>query len=40
MFETLLTKILQKYMKEYFEEFDSSNLSVGVWSGNVEVKNV
>ena len=35
MFEKLLMNIVSEYLKDYFEDFDASNLQVGIWSGDV-----
>lgn len=40
MFEAILERLLKRILGEYFEGFDSSNLGVGLWSGNVTIQNV
>ena len=40
MFETLLEKVLSKFLGDFIEGFDASNLHVGIWSGEVTICNV
>ena len=40
MFESILEKVLNKFLAQYVDGLDKENLSVGIWSGDVEVKNV
>ena len=40
MFETLLEKVLTKFLGDFIEGFDASNLHVGIWSGEVTICNV
>lgn len=40
MFEAILERLLKKILGEYFEGFDSSNIGVGLWSGEVVIQNV
>ncbi len=40
MFEALLEKILKSKLGHFLNGLDEKNLTVGVWSGNVEIENV
>lgn len=40
MFESILERILQKILGEYLDGFNSSNLNVGILSGEVVIQNV
>jgi vacuolar protein sorting-associated protein 13A/C len=40
MFESILEKILQSYLGKFLIDFDRKNLSLGVWKGDVIIKNV
>ena len=40
MFEKLVERLLNQFLGEYVEDFKSDNLSIGLWSGAVEIKNV
>lgn len=40
MFESLLEKILNKFLGDFIEGFDASNLHIGIWSGEVTITNV
>lgn len=40
MFEKYLEKVLRELLGEFIEEIDSKDLSVGVWSGKVEIKSL
>jgi vacuolar protein sorting-associated protein 13A/C len=35
-----LEKILKDLLGEYIEEIDSKELSVGIWSGKISIKNL
>jgi vacuolar protein sorting-associated protein 13A/C len=38
VFESVLVDIINKYLKPYVKKIDSSNLNIGVWNGNVNLK--
>lgn len=40
MFESLVERLLKQVIGEYIEGFNSENLSIGLWSGEVVIKNV
>jgi vacuolar protein sorting-associated protein 13A/C len=40
MFERILAKVLQKLLGDYFQLLNSQNLEIGIWQGNVTIKNV
>jgi vacuolar protein sorting-associated protein 13A/C len=40
MFEALVERLLNKILGEYIENFSAENLSIGIWSGEVVLKNV
>ena len=40
MLESILEKLLSKYFGDFIEGLDKNNLKIGVWSGNIELKNV
>ena len=40
MFEALLEKIMSRIAGEYIEGISSDKMKVGVFNGNVEIKNV
>ena len=40
MLEGIVEKIVQKLLGEYIDGFDSNNLHIGIWSGEVTIKNV
>ena len=40
MFESLLEKLLNKFLGDYIQGFESNNLKIGIWSGNVIIQNV
>lgn len=40
MFESIVSSILNKYLGVYVTNFDSKLLNIGIWSGNVELKNL
>lgn len=40
MFEKILEKILLTYFGRFITGFDKTNLSLGVWSGNIVIENV
>ena len=40
MFESVLEKILLKYCNTYIKEFDKNCLKIGIWNGDIEIKNV
>jgi vacuolar protein sorting-associated protein 13A/C len=40
MLEGIVEKILQKVLGEYLDGFNSSNLNIGIWSGEVVIQNV
>jgi vacuolar protein sorting-associated protein 13A/C len=40
MFEKYLEQILKKQLGKFVSGFDSGNLSLGVWSGNIVIENV
>ncbi|CAF4497379.1 unnamed protein product [Rotaria socialis] len=40
VFEKLVVHLLEKYLSEYIENFDSKKLKIDVWSGNVVLENV
>lgn len=35
VFESLVTDLLNKYLGEYVENLDSSQLKVGIWGGSL-----
>ncbi|XP_073984515.1 vacuolar protein sorting 13C isoform X2 [Rhodnius prolixus] len=40
VFESLVTDLLNKYLGEYVENLDSSQLKVGIWGGDVVLENL
>jgi len=40
MFEALVERLLNQILGEYIEDFSSDNLHVGIWSGEVILKNI
>jgi vacuolar protein sorting-associated protein 13A/C len=40
MFEALVERLLNKILGEYIEEFSVENLKIGIWSGEVVLKNI
>ena len=40
MFETLLEKLLSKYLGRFISGLDKKNLHLGVWNGNIVIENV
>eukprot|EP00347_Sterkiella_histriomuscorum_P000566 403375355 len=40
MFEGILERVLQRALGDYLEGLDKKNLSLGVWSGNINLENV
>ena len=40
MFETLLEKLLSRIVGEYVEGISKKQMKVGIWSGNVDIKNL
>lgn len=40
MFESLVERLLNKILGEYVENFSSENLHIGIWSGQVVLKNI
>lgn len=40
MFEALVERLLNKILGEYIENFSSENLNIGIWSGQVVLKNI
>lgn len=37
VFETIFEKVLTSYASQYLTGINSSNLSLGIWSGNIEI---
>lgn len=40
MLEGILERILQRILGDYLDGFNSNNLNVGIWSGEVVIQNV
>ena len=40
MFESILEKLLIKYLGRFISGLDRNNLHLGVWSGNVLIENM
>lgn len=40
MFEALVERLLNKILGEYVENFSAENLKIGIWSGEVVLKNI
>ena len=40
MFEKIVERILNPILSEYVEDFNSENMKIGLWSGEVVIKNV
>lgn len=40
MFEKIVEKILSPILNEYVEDFNAENMKIGLWSGEVVIKNV
>ena len=40
MFERLLERVLQRSLGKYIEDLDRKQLSVSVWSGQIELENL
>jgi vacuolar protein sorting-associated protein 13A/C len=40
MFEGILEKVLGRVLGQFIEGFDSKDLNVSVWSGNIVIENV
>uniref|UniRef100_A0A1B6F8B5 Vacuolar protein sorting-associated protein 13 n=1 Tax=Cuerna arida TaxID=1464854 RepID=A0A1B6F8B5_9HEMI len=40
VFESIVTDLLNKYLGEYVENLDTSQLNIGIWGGKVELRNL
>ena len=40
MFEALVERLLNQILGEYVEDFTADNLHIGIWSGEVTLKNI
>lgn len=40
MFESLVANILNRFLGSYIENFDPKQLNIGIWSGDVKLKNL
>jgi vacuolar protein sorting-associated protein 13A/C len=40
VFESVVAYFLDKYLSSYIENFDSSKLKIGIWSGDVVLDNL
>ncbi|CAH2355297.1 vacuolar protein sorting-associated protein 13 [[Candida] railenensis] len=40
MFESLVATILNRFLGSYIEDFDPKQLNIGIWSGDVKLKNL
>ncbi|CAF0704730.1 unnamed protein product [Brachionus calyciflorus] len=40
VFESFVSYFLDKYLSDYIENFDSSNLKIGIWNGDVTLENL
>ena len=40
VFESIVAYFLDKYLSSYIENFDSSKLKIGIWSGDVVLENL
>ena len=40
MFESILERILNTYFGQFITGFDSNNLHLGVWKGDIKIENV
>jgi hypothetical protein len=40
MFEALVERLLNQTLGEFIENFSAENLSIGIWSGEVILKNI
>ena len=37
VFESIVIKVLNKYIGKYLKNFDANNLSIGLWSGMIHI---
>jgi vacuolar protein sorting-associated protein 13A/C len=40
MFESVVANLLNKYLKDYVDNFDPTTLNIGVWSGDINLSNL
>lgn len=40
MFESIVATLLNRLLGAYIENFDSKQLNIGIWSGDVRLKNL
>lgn len=40
MFESLVANLLNRFLGSYIEDFDPKQLNIGIWSGDVKLKNL
>ncbi|KAM9913092.1 hypothetical protein OXX69_001941 [Metschnikowia pulcherrima] len=40
MFESLVSTLINRFLGSYIENFDSKSLNIGIWSGDVRLKNL
>ena len=40
VFESAVIKVLHKYIGKYLKNFDANNLSIGLWSGMIHIRDV
>ena len=40
MFESLVANLVNRFLGSYLENFDTNQLNIGIWSGDVKLRNL